>query len=336
MADPVSSIAKAFNPSTGLAQLLDSPIFNITSTSEFAKLGLFIVIVLVSAKVVTIIVNKIIERTLTQGKAIDKRLKVDQFKLKTTQKIFRYFVWLTAVIIILQNLGIEVTALIAALGIGGIAVAFGAQETVANIIAGFVLMADKPFKIGDRIALGPKGGGVDQNLMLGGDNVGDIIDIGLRSTKLKTNNNAIVIIPNAEFTKRDIWNVTSLDPKIRLVLNVQIAYESNHKLAEKVLLELAKNNPRVMQEPKPDVLFRGFEENGVKMSLRAWIKDVRDSQQMTSALYDAIKTEFDANGIEIPYPKRQIVYDREYRQEMIGKRKQTRFNSKEETKTAEQ
>src|SRR3989344_3075978 len=127
MADPISSMAETFNSQTGLSQLFDSALFNISNSEQLWKLLFFIVFVLIVAKLGIWVLNKIIERALTQGKAIDKRLKVDQFKLKTTQKIMRYFVWFIALIVILQNIGIEVTALVAALGIGGIAIAFGAQ-----------------------------------------------------------------------------------------------------------------------------------------------------------------------------------------------------------------
>ena len=334
MADPFSSMVSAFNSSTGLAQLFDSPIFNITNTSEAAKLVVFVIIILASAKIIIIIANKLIERALTQGKVIDKRLKVDQFKLKSTQKIVRYIIWFLAVILILQNLGIEVTALVAALGIGGIALAFGAQETIANIIAGFVLMADKPFKIGDRIALAAKGTQtLDQTISIGGDNWGDIIDIGLRSTKVKTANNIIVIIPNAEFTKRDIWNFTLGDTRIRLVLNVNIGFESNQEMAKKIMLDLCKKDARILKEPMADVLFRGFGENGIHMSVRYWIRDAKDAQEMTSEMYQKIKTEFDAAGIEIPYPRRQVIYDKDFKEDFSAKRRQTKINSKTEQET---
>lgn len=336
MADPFSSMVSAFNSSTGLAQLLDSPVFNISNTSQMAKLVVFIILIIIAAKIVIIIANKLIERALTQGKIIDKRLKVDQFKLKSTQKIVRYIIWFLAVILILQNLGIEVTALVAALGIGGIALAFGAQETIANIIAGFVLMADKPFKIGDRIALAAKGTQtLDQTISIGGDNWGDIIDIGLRSTKVKTANNVIVIIPNAEFTKRDIWNFTLGDTRIRLVLNANISYESNQDMAKKIMLELCKKDARILKDPAPDVLFRGFGDNGVHMSTRFWIRDAKDAQEMTSEMYQKIKTEFDLHGIEIPYPRRQLIYDKDFKQEFAAKRKQTKIKNNEEEKLIE-
>ena len=93
MADAFSSMINSFNASTGLAQLLDSPVFNISNTSQMAKLVVFVILIIISAKIVIIIANKLIERALTQGKIIDKRLKVDQFKLKSTQKIVRYIIW---------------------------------------------------------------------------------------------------------------------------------------------------------------------------------------------------------------------------------------------------
>ena len=264
----------------------------ITSFELLAAKLFYIIVVLALAHVAVVIVHKIIENSLLRSQRISSKLKMSQSNVSILKKITGYVIYLIAITIIFQHFGIEVTAIIALLGIGGIAIAFASQETLSNLISGFVLMIDRPFEIGDRISLD------------GSENrTGDVVDIGLRSTRIKTEQNVYLTIPNAEFAKRDIYNFTIKDPTFRAYLPIGIAYESDYKKAKKAIMEAVKESPYVIQEKNNTVLLRGFGESSVDLELRVWVKDARKRNLARSDIYERIIDSFADYGIEIPYKK---------------------------------
>lgn len=260
----------------------------------------FAIVVFAIAHIVIRIIHRIIDDFYARQVAVAERLLITEATIGLSKKFFKYAIYLIALIIVLQRVGIEVTALIAILGIGGFAVAFAAQETLANIIAGFVLMVDRPFEIGDRIRLGTAG-----------DKTGDVIDIGLRSTRIKTLNNEIVSIPNAEFAKREIYNYTIRDRTYRLFLPMGISYDSEIPSARKAVEEAAAKSPYVVPDKKVDLLVKALGAYFIDLEARIWIKDAKKMNAATSDLYERIIQNFKKHHVEIPYPHTHVLQDRE-------------------------
>jgi len=224
--------------------------------------------------------------------------RVDDIIFDLFIRFSNFIVYCVAFIIALDLLGINVVPFIAGAGVAGVAIGFAAKDTLSNLIAGVLLIIDRPFEVGDRIEV--------WNSPAGSATWGDVIDIGLRATKIKTTDNIIIIIPNNEIMLRDIINYTIISEKIRVRINIGIAYDADLPKAKEVILQVAQATEWVADDPPPKVVVRNFGESSVDLQLRVWIHDARRRMDTISDITDRVKEAFDANGIEIPYPKRDI------------------------------
>ncbi len=230
---------------------------------------------------------------------IDKtKTKVDDIIFDLINKFSGAIIYATAIVLALDILGVNVMPFIAGAGVAGIAIGFAAKDTLSNLIAGVLLIIDRPFEVGDRIEV--------WSAPAGSASWGDVLDIGLRATKIKTTDNIVIIIPNNEIMKRDIVNYTIISTNIRVRINVGIAYDANIEKAKELILNVAESVSWISKTPAPKVVVRSFGESSVDLQLRVWIDDARKRMDTISHVTDKIKTAFDEHGIEIPYPKRDI------------------------------
>ncbi|MDJ0985124.1 MAG: mechanosensitive ion channel family protein [Desulfobacterales bacterium] len=224
--------------------------------------------------------------------------KIDDIVFDLLIRFSDFIVYTVAIIIALDMLGVNVVPFIAGAGVAGVAVGFAAKDTLSNLIAGILLIIDRPFEVGDRIEV--------WRAPTGSATWGDVIDIGLRATKIKTTDNIVIIIPNNEIMLRDIINYTHISEKIRVRINIGIAYDADLQKAKDIILQVANETEWVSQEPPAKVVVRNFGESSVDLQLRVWIQDARQRMNTISHITDAVKEGFDAAGIEIPYPKRDV------------------------------
>ena len=225
--------------------------------------------------------------------------KIDDIIFDLFIRFSNFIIYTVAIIIALDLLGINVVPFIAGAGVAGIAIGFAAKDTLSNLIAGILLIIDRPFEVGDRIEV--------WSAPAGSATWGDVIDIGIRATKIKTTDNIVIIIPNNEIMLRDIINYTIISEDIRLRINIGIAYDADLKKAKRAILRVAQATEGVAEDPPPKVVVRNFGESSVDLQLRVWIHDARRRMDTISDITDKIKEAFDAQGIEIPYPKRDIM-----------------------------
>jgi len=230
---------------------------------------------------------------------IDKtKTKVDDIIFDLVNKFSGAIIYATAFVLALDILGINVMPFIAGAGVAGIAIGFAAKDTLSNLIAGVLLIIDRPFEVGDRIEV--------WSAPAGSASWGDVIDIGLRATKIKTTDNIVIIIPNNEIMKRDIVNYTIISTKIRVRINVGVAYDADIEKAKDLIINVATSVDWISKTPAPKVVVRNFGESSVDLQLRVWIDDARKRMDTISHVTDKIKAVFDEQGVEIPYPKRDI------------------------------
>ncbi len=224
--------------------------------------------------------------------------QVDDIVFDLLHKFAGAIVYVAAAVIALDLLGLNIMPFIAGAGVAGVAIGFAAKDTLSNLIAGVLLIVDRPFEIGDRIEVwdAPKGSAT----------WGDVIDIGLRATKIRTTDNIVIVIPNNKIMTRDIINYTLISERIRVRINVGVAYNADIQKAKDILVELAKTVAWVAPVPSPKVVVRNFGDSSVDLQLRVWIDDARKRMDTISDITDKIKTAFDDAGIEIPFPKRDI------------------------------
>jgi MscS family membrane protein len=223
---------------------------------------------------------------------------LDDVILGLFKKFSGVIIYVTGIILALDVLGLNIMPFVAGAGVAGIAIGFAAKDTLSNLIAGILLIIDRPFEVGDRIEIwsAPKNSAT----------WGDVIDIGLRATKIRTTDNIVIVIPNNEIMKRDIINYTTITEEIRVRIPIGIAYDADVKKAKEIIKNISLELDWVMRDPPPKVVVRSFGDSAVNLQARVWIKEPRRRIDTISYITDRVKEVFEQEGIEIPFPKRDI------------------------------
>jgi small-conductance mechanosensitive channel len=222
------------------------------------------------------------------------RTKLDVGQQYAIARIVSYVVLVLGLVIGLETVGVNLNSLAVIAGALGVGIGFGLQNIVSNFVSGLIILAERPIQIGDRIDLG-------------NDTVGKVVRIGARATHVLTNDNIMVIVPNSEFVTSRVVNWTHIDPRVRLRLVVGVGYGSDPHMVEKFLLEVAGENPNVLKDPAPTVAFKKFGESTLDFELRVWAADMAHRPgNLESQLNFAIWDKFKNNGIEIPFPQRDL------------------------------
>lgn len=218
---------------------------------------------------------------------------LDEGQRYAIERTAGYAVFALGLFLGLQIVGLNLNSLAVLGGALGIGIGFGLQNIASNFASGLILLLERPIKVGDRIEVGSL--------------TGDVIRIGGRSTWVKTNNNLIIIVPNADFTTNRVTNWTANDRRVRFSFPVGVAYGSDLDLVRNLLLGLARQHEDVLQDPPPEVLLSSFGDSSINLDLRVWtIAQVQTPNRLKSDLYFEIVRQFAAHGIEIPFPQRDV------------------------------
>lgn len=228
-------------------------------------------------------------------KRILMQAKVDENISKLVIKAYKYILMIFGFIIALDQLGVNVGAAIAGLGIAGIALGFAAKDTVANIISGITVFMDKPFTIGDYIEVE--------------NSYGMVVEITLRSTRIRTLQNEYVVIPNQSIVNEKLIN-HSKHGGVRVEVPVAIAYKENIDKTREALLKTTKGDKRIISKPKPVVVVEKLGTSSVNVALKFWINNVGMEKPITFEYLEKVKKALDKAGIEIPFPHLQLFIDR--------------------------
>jgi MscS family membrane protein len=199
-----------------------------------------------------------------------------------------------AVYFLLAAWRIDATGWIASAGIVGIAVGFAAKDSLSNLFAGVFIIVDAPYRVGDFI-------------VLDSGERGQVVHIGIRSTRLLTRDDVEITIPNAVMGNAKITNETKGPAtSCRIRIQVSVAYTSDLGKVRAALQEIGEGDPMVLAEPAPRVRFRAFGDSGLAIELLCWIEEPVLKGRAIDALNTAVFERFAAEGIEIPYPKRDL------------------------------
>jgi len=217
-------------------------------------------------------------------KVVKKRLS-EQTAMLINKGVY-YSGLIIIIIMIFNQLGFKLTALLGAAGIAGIAIGFAAQTSVSNIISGLFLISENTFTVGDLIQVG--------------NTLGYVMQIDLLSIKIRTFDNRYVRLPNETLVKTEVTNVTRF-PIRRLDLNIGVAYREDIERVRDVLFEIASTNKLCLDDPSPFFLFKGFGESSLDIMFGVWcITD--DYLNLKNSIMINIKKRFDLEKIEIPFP----------------------------------
>ena len=237
-------------------------------------------------------VSRLVLETLGQHR--DRFRFVDERTLPMFRNLSNVLLFGAAAYFLFLVWGLDVTAWLASAGILGIAVGFGAKDTVANFFAGVFILADAPYKIGDFIVLDT------------GER-GRVTHIGLRSTRLLTRDDIEVTVPNAVMGNTKIVNETGgPTEKERVRIKVACAYGSDIDHVKQVLLEIGTSHEGVCSDPEPRVRFRTFGASGLELQLLCWIEEPILRGRISDALNTEVYRRFNEENIEIPYMKQDV------------------------------
>ena len=220
------------------------------------------------------------------------RSHLDEGTKFTLNRIVYYLVMLVVVIFSFQFVGIDLSSLTVVFSFLSVGIGFGLQSITSNFISGLILLFERPISVGDRVTVG--------------DTEGEVTEINMRSTTIRTLNNISIIVPNNEFISTQVVNWSHGDPKIRLDIEVGVSYESDLDLVLKILQSIADENVDILSVPKPDVLLVKFDDSSWNMLLRAWISNPKLHHTVRSDINCEIVRQFRKNGIVIPFPQSDV------------------------------
>jgi len=269
-----------------IAGLLRFQLFMINETPvTIISLVMLISVMLTFQFISRVVIKKILSKVL-DNTSFDTGLRYAFIQIS------HYVVLVIGVIVATQFVGIDLSGLFVIFGFLSVGIGFGLQNLTSNFISGIILLFERPIRVGDRVTVG----GVD----------GDVEEINIRSTTVRSLNNIAIIVPNSEFVSNTVVNWSHSDSKIRLEIDVGVSYNSSLETVCAALMEVALENEEVLNKPAPEVLLMSFGDSAWNMRLRCWISDPRRQPVIISDINCSIVYKFKEKNISIPFPQREL------------------------------
>ena len=248
------------------------------------------ILVVVCAMYVTVLSSRGINAFLIQE--ILPRYRVTRGVQESITRLVHYGILVIGFMVLIKLLGFKFGDIAIIGGALGVGIGFGLKEIVNNFVSGLILLFERPVKVGDIIVVG--------------QDMGEVTSLGLRATTVQTFDNAEIVIPNAELITCSVTNWTLAEKRVRVKIPIGVAYGTDVSAVLKMLLSCAGSNPIVLTKPPPRALFLAFGDSSLNFELRAWISDFNDSLTVRSELNQDIENEFQMAGVEIPFPQRDL------------------------------
>ncbi len=269
-----------------VGHILTMPLFKIGESS----VTLMSFVYLVVAVLIAIWASKFIVGTLKRK--VFPRTQVDKGLQYALARLIRYVLITLGVIIGLQMVGFDLSALTVFAGLFGVGIGFGLQNIISNFASGLIVLLERPIKIGDVVKIG--------------QTVGTVVDIKMRVTIVNTLDNETIIVPNSDLISKEVINWSYQDLTLRLRIPVGVAYGTDVDLVREKLLEVAEELPDVLKEPEPYVYFKEFGDSSLDFELRIWIPSSEYRINVASEARFKIKEKFKESGIQIPFPQHDV------------------------------
>ena len=264
-------------PSTNPEEITEA-VGNFFSQPLLWRKLLYTAIILVCCLVIMKVIMALVNRLIT-------RIKVEKSLHTFIKSTVRILLWFVTIVVILSYLGIDPTSLIAILSVIGIAVSLAIQGTLSNLAGGIMILASKPFKVGDFI----EAGGVD----------GTVADIGLVYTRVKTFDNKIIFVPNGQISGEKITNYTSQEER-RVDLKFSASYDAPCEQVKAAIEKVVADHPKTLFTPTPFVRVSAYKDSSIEYAVRAWCA-TEDYWDVYYDLLEQVKAAFDRTGIEMTY-----------------------------------
>jgi small-conductance mechanosensitive channel len=255
------------------------------------RISLLDVVTTVAAGLVLFVLARLLNRVL--GQWLDRFDRFDDSQRLLAQKLVGLAIAAVTFLIGIDLLGLDLKSLAFFSGALGLAVGFGMQKTLGNLIAGLILLMDRSIKPGDVIVVG--------------DQFGQVNRIGVRAVSVLTRDGKEHLIPNELLMTETVENWSYSDRKVRVHIPVGVSYASDLAKAQALMLEAASDVPRVLKDPAPGIWLRGFGDSSVDHDIMVWIDDPEEGVgNVRSAVLNRVWVLFKEAGIEIPFPQRDV------------------------------
>lgn len=272
---------------TALVGQLDSAAVSFGSS----RVSVLDVLVLAGLSVFVVVAGRWLRQLLSRLIRGSTRLDLSQKAL--LHKLADIGVFVVGALVLIDALGLDLTALKLFSGAFGLAVGFGLQRTFGNLIAGLILLMDKSVKPGDVIVVG--------------DTFGAINRIGIRAVSVLTRDGKEHLIPNELLMTEPVENWSYSSRNVRIRIPVGVSYSSDLATAQRLMIEAASKPERVLADPSPRVWLKGFGDSSVDHEILVWISDPEDGVgNVQSEILNALWLLFKQNGVEIPFPQRDV------------------------------
>lgn len=253
----------------------------VTLTSLILFISFFIIFVLLSRWITKMLGSKVLSR-----------LHIEEGTRYNFERVVYYTLVIIGAVLAFQFIGINLTGLAVIFGLLSVGIGFGLQNITSNFVAGLILLFERPVAVGDRVTVG--------------DSEGDVVEINIRSTTIRTMNNIAIIVPNSEFVSEKVINWSHGEKKIRLDIDVGVSYNSDLDTVIRCMKEAADESDHVLKVPEPVVHLVTFGDSSWNMQLRCWIADPKQHPSIRSEINCEIVRKFRANNVEIPYPQHDL------------------------------
>ena len=271
---------------TTVKNLFQYQLFSVNQTSVTLSSLMVFLLVMLGIFLLNVALRRLLANRLLQHVNFPDGTKY------TMTRIAQYLLWVFGAIIAFQLIGIDLSGLAVIFGFLSVGIGFGLQNLTSNFISGIILLFEQHIKVGDRVTVA--------------NTEGDVVEINIRSTTIRSLNNIAIVVPNSEFISSTVINWSHGDPKTRLEIDVGVSYSSDLDAVISSLLEAAREHSHVLSNPEPKAWLLEFGDSAWNMRLLAWVKDPQGRRQVHSDINCAIVKKFRANGVEIPFPQRDL------------------------------
>jgi small-conductance mechanosensitive channel len=266
--------------------LLSHPIFTLGTSPVSVMSIIFFIIVIYGSSFLTKMVSEFLNRDVYPKTSLNRGVQ------DVINTFLKYFIVAVGIIIGLQVNGINLSVF-ATIGAGlMVGIGFGLQNIANNFVSGIIILLERPVKVGDFVEI--------ENIS------GEVVEISSRSTRIKNNQNIIMIVPNSKFVSESVINWSHNNDIVKLQIPIDISYNADPEHVKSILLEIAANHPNVLDKPKSDVHFLEFGESALKLMLLVWVDVAFKRYEIVSDINFEIYKKFKEEKIKIPYPQLDI------------------------------
>ncbi|RLE39304.1 hypothetical protein DRJ17_01125 [Candidatus Woesearchaeota archaeon] len=250
-------------------------------------------IVILTATAIAVITVEVILEVWAEHFAKKTKSDIDDELLPMFKKFSKVAIWVIGIVIVLGVWGVNITPMLASLGVVGLVLGFALKDSLANIFGGVSLILDRAIKVGDKVKLQS-------------GELGIVIDIGLRSTRLRTFDNESIVIPNGQLANSRIQNFTQPTLKQRIVVNFNVEYGTNPDEVKKLILPIITKIKNIIKEPAPDVIFTEMGDSALVFQARMWVEDQSQAFDAKLEATEKIYNALNKAKIGIPFPTRTV------------------------------